>query len=122
MSNNIIKIHKIIAVLVVALLASCGSSKENTIKNNSKEYIGQFQSVKGVMNNLSCYCYNAGFLTLEDGSEFSICFKDGDIEINCTKLSVTGEFEIVAIEDNPMSACSQGERKILVVNSYKCVD
>jgi len=83
---------------------------------------GNFQSLMGVMNNLSCYCYNTGYLTLDEETKIAVCFKDVEEKIRCTRLKVIGSYENVAVDPDPQSPCSEGTRKIFMVKSYECLD
>jgi len=112
-------------ILFLALTFSACSSSKNSKNNTSSNtkttsYTGDFKSIKGVMNDLSCYCYNSGFLTTDDGAEISICFNDNNITIDCERITVEGYFENIIIEDNPNSPCSGGEKETFIVTNFNC--
>lgn len=82
---------------------------------------GSFRSLIGVMNPLSCYCYNVGTITTKSGERVNVCFKNANIHKDpkkCDNLTVTGSYENISIEDN--GACPKGTRKFLMVSKYSC--
>jgi len=64
-------------------------------KAESETITVPFQSNKGVMNELSCYCYNGGFLTTESGERIAIFITNEDSEITCEKISFTEHYETI---------------------------
>ena len=78
--------------------------------------IGSFRSVSGVMNELSCYCSNGGYVTTEDGSEFAVCFNANEVVPSCDKITVTGYMTSKSIESN--GACPGGMMGFLKVQEY----
>ena len=81
-----------------------------------KTITGSFRSVSGVMNKLSCYCSNGGYVTTEDGAEFAVCFKSEDNVPSCDKITVTGYVTSKSIESN--GACPGGMMEFLKVQEY----
>lgn len=75
---------------------------------------GSFRSVSGVMDELSCFCSNGGYVTTEDGLSVAVCF-DEPVE-SCDKIKVTGYRTSKKIESN--GACSGGMMGFLKVQSY----
>lgn len=117
---------------IIILISSCGvttktyseiiDKKLGTVEN--EKFIGVYHSKKGVMHDISCYGYNIGFLTLDNGSEIVICFdklkNSSDLTIDCTnKISVSGVFEDIVIVNN--GACASGTRKIFYATEWKCL-
>lgn len=78
---------------------------------------GTFKSKKGVMDKLSCYCYNCGYLTTADDKVIALCF-EGDEDIPNGNLTVTGNYETLTIKDSDGS-CGSGSREVFKVTSYK---
>jgi hypothetical protein len=106
--------------VLTVLMFHCKSSSKTQVK--SETFTGKFQSVKGVMNELSCYCYDAGYLTTSDGNRIAVCFeKTTSDSINCFEnLTVSGIFENVKRESSQNDPCPAGEMTILKVTEYKC--
>lgn len=75
---------------------------------------GKFRSVSGVMNELSCYCSNGGYVTAEDGVVTAVCF-DEEVQ-SCDKITVTGYMTSRKIDDN--GPCPAGIMGFLKVQSY----
>lgn len=113
-----------IIILIFAAILLNSSKCENNKKATSKDVTltGKYKSLKGVMNNLSCYCYDVGYLTTEAGKRIAVCFKDiKSSEINCkNKLIVTGNFQTIKHNSGDNDPCPSGERKIFMVKSYSC--
>lgn len=117
-----------IAFALILMTTSCGfSQQQQTINNESIEieeidsYEGSYQSVAGVMKNLSCYCYNCGYLTSADGEKIAISFDEATDEIiKCETMSVKGYFKEIVRESNAKSPCPGGTRTILIVTEYEC--
>lgn len=100
-------------VLVIGCFKNNGGNKSITIE-------GKFRSVKGVMDPLSCYCYNAGYLTTESGEKIDICIEDDDKNIVCENIVVTGYYTTKKNAPEDASPCPAGERKVFIMKSYKC--
>jgi hypothetical protein len=84
---------------------------------------GKFESKKGVMNPISCYGFNIGFLKLPNGNEYVVCFdqlkNSNDLDVNCVdEISVIGEFESKTIKSN--GACPAGTMEIFYVKDWEC--
>jgi len=89
-------------------------------KAESETITVPFQSIKGVMNELSCYCYNGGFLTTESGERIAVCITNEDSEITCEKVSFTGHYETIERAADATSPCPGGEREVFVAESFVC--
>jgi hypothetical protein len=81
-----------------------------------KTITGSFRSVSGVMNELSCYCSNGGYVTTEDGSEVAVCFNADEEVPSCDKITVTGYMTSKKIESN--GVCPGGMMGFLKVQTY----
>lgn len=123
-------------MLITGLLA-CGSNKEADLKQDKQPVEakdqatqtdslitleGSYESIKGVMKNLSCYCYDAGYLTFDTDEEVGVCFDemDGDGPGTCEHLTVKGYFKDVTIDPKPTNPCPAGTKKIFIATSYSC--
>ena len=119
----------LIQVLVIAfslfLFTNCSYSQKKIKKTAANETLeGVFTSKKGVMHNISCYCYNVGFLKTNKDEKLVICFDRMDTEDapKCKKLSVTGYFEMHTVKEGSNSPCPGGERNIFYVVEFECKD
>jgi len=116
----------IILFVIISSLNSCKLTSKSAImdKNENKiTLIGNYESLKGVMNEVSCYCYNVGYLTTNDNSKIVLCFdelKDVD-KVNCSsKLTVTGYYKTKKITSSLNNPCPSGEMEIFIVTSFSC--
>jgi len=118
-------------LLTFGLIITLFSCSENTSPSESYETVeveiqsppplvqqktitGKFKSVSGVMDELSCYCANGGYVTAEDGTVTAVCF---DEEVaSCEKITVTGYMTSRSVESN--GACPGGMMGFLKVQSY----
>lgn len=80
---------------------------------------GRFRSIKGVMESLSCYCYNGGYIATSQDGEIPVCFDD-DEDIHCKQIMVKGYYTTEERKPDSKSPCPGGEKKFLRVKSYKC--
>jgi len=81
---------------------------------------GKYRSIKGVMDNLSCYCFNAGYLTTTDNKKIPICFEDDNIEIDCKSITVKGYYRTEKNNPESTNPCPSGEKTYFQVTSYSC--
>ncbi len=98
------------------------SLQENTppeVLPEKDAFQGEFHSMRGVMNPLSCYCYNGGYL-MEDGQRIPLCFDKGEMEVECRKVKVQGFYKTIKVDANPQSPCPAGSRKVFMVQTYEC--
>ena len=82
---------------------------------------GEYKSVRGVMDPLSCYCFNAGYVT-SDTKRIPVCFKNDDEKISCKQLLVRGNYTTKTIQSEPTNPCPAGKETYLEVASYVCED
>lgn len=81
---------------------------------------GSFRSLKGVMNPLSCYCYNCGYITTVDGEKVAVCFTNDDLDVNCSNIKVTGVYATRSVKGDDGGACPAGQQKVLETKSFTC--
>lgn len=77
---------------------------------------GSFKSVKGVMDELSCYTSNGGYIKTADGTIIKVSFKENEAVFSCDKITVTGYMTSKSIEAN--GSCPEGMIGFLRVQSY----
>ncbi len=102
--------------LMIQILTSTVSQS-----NEQVTFVGDFRSVKGVMNQLSCYCFNSGYLKSSTRT-LPICFSNQDTK-TCAKMKISGvwvEKMSPAIKE-PASVCSSESLKMLEVKSSQCL-
>lgn len=115
--------HLIIGINFILSFFITDSDKPSVIRDTTTKTVtleGNFNSLKGVMNTFSCYCYNGGKLTLADGEIVYICFADDTIKIDCEHIKVKGKYVTRTISLNANNPCPEGERKYFEVHSYIC--
>lgn len=85
---------------------------------------GIFKSMKGVMTDLSCYCFASGYITQNNGVSIPVCFDElGNLDVICNdELTVKGTFKVKKIVADKYNPCPSGEMEILYVKSYQCKD
>ncbi len=110
---------------LTVLTTSCFTNKRsnnNSVKNTEKlEYIGTYDSKKGIMNDISCYCFEVGFFVATSGEELVICFEELKEEASCSEnLKITGYLKTVTISPENTSPCSAGKREIFYVTDFEC--
>ncbi|GAB5424687.1 MAG: hypothetical protein Crog4KO_18340 [Crocinitomicaceae bacterium] len=79
--------------------------------------VGSFRSVKGVMDPLSCYCGNGGYVESPAGRVVAVCFEDNVDIASRDYIEVIGLMTTRTIESN--GACPAGTKSFMVVESYK---
>jgi hypothetical protein len=127
--NHLMKfISSILLLASVALLNSCSQKPlvddtvyegEEVIQSDVVEQTtitGSYRSVNGVMDNLSCYCSNGGYVKTANGTEIEVCFKSEDLVPSCDKLTVTGYMTSKSIESN--GVCPSGMQAFIRVQEY----
>lgn len=107
------------------LVSGCSFAQKTNKKTNKKETIeGFFESKKGVMNTISCYCYNVGYLKTTDEKKIIVCFDRMAYQDTpeCSKISVTGYFEEHKVQEGTGSPCPGGVQNIFYVDNFECKD
>ena len=86
---------------------------------NSQTFSGNYRSIMGVMNSLSCYCDNGGYLTYDKDQVVSISFDKMKIaKVKSGEITVFGHFEDITHESQDMDACPSGTRSVFIVDSF----
>jgi hypothetical protein len=109
------KIITLALTVGILFLSGCTTKQQSNVISVT----GEFKSVAGIMDNLSCYCGSGGYITTKDDERVPICFKGG-LKINCTNITVNGFYESKKINPGKMSQCPAGEMKYLKASSYNC--
>ncbi|MES2554773.1 MAG: hypothetical protein V4604_01405 [Bacteroidota bacterium] len=97
-------------------------AKPKAPKAPKKETLtGTYQSKRGVMTPLSCYCSDGGMLSTGGETEIKVCFDKLDKKPkDCQKISVTGHYETLANDPEETSPCPKGIMTVFVVEKFKC--
>ncbi len=127
MKQNLMKSFLIIYLFLSVI--SCGTAKNETtipISTSEKQDLtGSFESKKGVMHKLSCHAFNIGYLSTDSKNKVIICFdrmeNSENIEIDCSKISVRGNFEDHEIKNDENGVCSASKLSIFYVSEWKCL-
>lgn len=78
--------------------------------------VGAFKSVRGVMDPLSCYCDNGGYIDSPAGEHVAVCFNSSEDVSSTDFIKVTGVMTTKTIDAN--GVCPAGTMSYLVVESY----
>lgn len=100
------------------------------VEENTVTYVGTFRSFRGVMQPLSCYCFDGGELTTKGGRTINICFEDNELEkkmsseenLECTRIKVMGVMKTKSYESDGNSPCPSGSMTYLKVTSFRCLN
>lgn len=113
-------------LLVSPVYTGGGKSKP---KKTAVTVEGSFSSKRGVMHEISCYCFDSGFVTTDAGDKVAVCFEKNEMEaarknsekFSCSRIKVTGTYvtKTISPEDG---ACSSGSMRYLKVASFKCME
>ncbi len=134
MKNNILLVL-ILSVIFTGCFSSNNSNSEvklvddidrplieEVAEGEELEFIGTYDSKTGVMTDISCYCFQTGYFTTEEGDKIVICFEDGTEEVPCSEnLRIVGYYENVKITPEYTSPCAAGEREVFHVTEYECL-
>jgi hypothetical protein len=101
------------------MLFSCSKSKMK-VDGKHKQLQGSFRSTKGVMQVLSCYCFNGGYLVDKFGKLTPICFENSDVDISCDKITILGHYKTIKNKAEPTSVCKAGEMTYFNVVKFQC--
>ena len=94
----------------------------STLSYSQKQetFSGKYKSIMGVMNSLSCYCYNGGYLTYDTDKKIKVSFDEMNIEkVKTGNITIFGHFDEVTHTTTPNDPCSGGTITLFIVESYK---
>lgn len=105
-------------------------SSPEALANKTITLKGDFRSYRGVMQVLSCHCFDGGVLTTSNGKTVNVCFESGQLDkyqrenekMQCSKLQVTGKMVTHAIQPGNQDVCSAGSIIYLKVKTFKCLN
>ncbi|MBP6640824.1 MAG: hypothetical protein KA293_11055 [Bacteroidia bacterium] len=124
-------------LMVTCLMAWSQNTKSVTtpaapaaVATKSVTFKGEFRSYRGVMQTLSCHCFDGGVLTTSAGKEIKVCFEKGELEdyqranekMECNRIQVTGKMVSHTIAPSNQDVCSPGTITYLKVKSFKCLN
>jgi hypothetical protein len=116
------KITALLFLSLALLISSCKNRQSAPSSTPAAEIVtvtGTFKSVQGVMDPLSCYASNGGYVTQSNGERVAVSFTT-ESEITCASIEVKGNYITKTISSNPNSPCPAGTMKMLEVESYTC--
>jgi hypothetical protein len=87
-----------------------------TIEEGPRTIVGAYRSVKGVMDPLSCYCDNGGYVDSPAGETLPVCFDDNQNVQSTDYIFIEGTMIVQSIESN--GVCPAGTMNFLEVESY----
>ena len=95
---------------------------EESLEEDSEKVTltGTVKSVAGVQNELSCYCANGAYMTIDGGEEVPVCFqKEVDVK-QCVNPKITGVYVTVEIETDANNPCPSGAMTFFKVLDFTC--
>lgn len=126
---------KILAFAALLLAFGCGRNSKSTQDSKaaaSEEvvYVGTLRSLRGVMHELSCHCFDGGILTQKNGDEINYCFVEtaSDADKNdwgkgdCKMVELKGTMVQNTITPAKGEVCPAGTMTYLKVKSARCLD
>lgn len=114
-------IRNLFAILFLAIaVSSCkGPAPVSTSNTETVTVAGEFRSVQGVMDPLSCYASNGGYITQSNGERIAVSFTTEEA-ITCKSITVTGTYVTKTVKSEPNNPCPAGEMNVLEVKNYSC--
>ncbi len=113
----------LISIFVLFIgFTSCSQTKQILQQKGTTvlSFSGSYRTVMGVMNPLSCYCFNGGYLKISEEEQISISFDELKInKVKSGKITVTGYYEAIEHESSANDPCPGGTRKIFIVESFE---
>lgn len=112
-----------ISILSLSLLcaASCKSKQtQASPKSEALTLIGTFESRRGVMDPLSCFCYNCGYLTTAKGEKIAVCITDEGVTLDCKNVVCKGKYVTVKKDKETNGVCAGGTMTYFEASSVKC--
>ena len=81
-----------------------------------RKAVGAYRSVQGVMDPLSCYCSNGGYVDSPTGETVAVCFDNNQNVGNTDYFFIEGVMTTRTIDSN--GPCPAGTMSYLVAESY----
>ena len=112
----------ILMPLIALCFASCKAPQMPMTDKLAKTTTlsGSFESKRGVMVALSCFCYNGGYLNTASGEEIAICIADDKTEINCKNPTFTGDYVTLTQAKDTNGVCPGGTMTYFKATSVRC--
>jgi hypothetical protein len=115
-------------LLAFSMLAVPISPKRKKDKPKPVTVEGSFSSTRGVMQSLSCYCYDAGYIQTDEGKSIPVCFENDELskaseansDFQCARLKVKGVYVTKTIPQTDNSPCPAGTMTYLKVLDWEC--
>lgn len=81
-----------------------------------RKAVGAYRSVQGVMDPLSCYCNNGGYVDSPTGETVAVCFDNNQNVGSTDYIFIEGVMTTRTIDSN--GPCPAGTMSYLIVESY----
>ena len=81
---------------------------------------GSFESKRGVMVALSCFCYNCGYLTTAAGESIAVCLVDDNATVDCKQVVFKGKYVTVTQEKDANGVYAGGKMTYFEARSVRC--
>ena len=118
--------HVFVFILALSLLcsASCKSQQTKAAPKMGEPeettLTGSLENKRGVMDALSCFCYNCGYVTTSKGERIAVCIADENITIDCKRVLLKGKYVTVKKEKDPNGVCSGGTMTYFEASLVSC--
>ncbi len=107
-------------MLIILSGVSCKSKRQAVSQKETQTIEGTFESKKGVMNIVSCFCHNSGYLKSKTGEEIPVCISDEKADVSCEKVKMTGEYVTITHEKENNGVCPATTMTYFRVSSFSC--
>lgn len=114
--------YLLLSLFMFCTCFACSPKGQGTSTTSNKASIveGDFQSVAGVKDPLSCFCSNGGYVTTTKGERVAVCFGENQ-SINCKKITVNGMYEQHTKSSDPTDVCANQSATFLKVKAFSCL-
>jgi hypothetical protein len=110
---------KYFTLILMAGLTACNTSKSTlNDKAKSQTLSGDFRSTQGVMQPVSCYCFESGYLQTNT-ERVPLCFPSGTTLPSSGKITVMGNFAEREHKGSDIDPCPSGKMTVFEVKSFK---
>jgi len=125
LNGNAMKKICFLILPMIILIGGCtkGPKLQNISQNSETITIeGDFRSVMGVMDYLSCYCVNGGYVKTEsEEKDKPVCFDGLQAEfVDCAKIQVAGRLVTKKYTSGSVDPCPSGTMAYIDASSFKC--
>lgn len=106
---------KYIVFIFIAVLTACAAPKSVSTNAPKEETLrGDFQNMMGVMQPVSCYCYESGYLQTAT-ERVALCFAPNTTVPPSGTITVTGKFTEREHKGGATDPCPSGKMTVFEV-------